>query len=304
VERTPSPAAFLAEPMGRYWVGRRSCVFAHSPSLLGFASWGRPDVQDVRELLAVCEFALSSDLAPYRWFVDLRGLELVEPSTFGLFVDYTRRNASILRRNIVKQAQVRPDGLVGAILAGFGRIARLSYPDRVFGVASDAIAWLEVDAQQGAVLIAELEAIRRESREGYPCVAGLRQAFDAAGTLRVEDSATRLGMSTRSLQRALREAGTTYRAELDAFRIRRATELLERDERTLSWIASEVGFSSAQHFATAFRRAVGETPSAWRTRQATRTPASAADKPDEQGTSTRASGSYVSAGVAAASRGR
>ena len=70
----------------------------------------------------------------------------------------------------------------------------------------------------------------------------------------------------QQLQRALREAGTTYRAELDAFRIRRAHELLRQDERSLSWIAHELGFSSAQHFATAFRRAMGETPSVWRMR--------------------------------------
>jgi AraC-like DNA-binding protein len=266
VRRASSASDLLADPIGRYWAGRRHCVFAHSPTLLGFASWGRPDVDDVRELLRVCEIGLKPDMVPYRWLVDLRGLELVEPATFALFIEHTRAHGETLGSNILKQAQIRPDGFVGAVIAGFGLVARLSYPDRVFGDVEEALAWLEVDGDQGAALLAELEAIRREAREGYAIVTRLRHELDAAGALRIEDGGSRLGMSTRSLQRALREAGTTYRAELDAFRIRRAHELLRQDERSLSWIAHELGFSSAQHFATAFRRAMGETPSVWRMR--------------------------------------
>jgi AraC-like DNA-binding protein len=51
--------------------------------------------------------------------------------------------------------------------------------------------------------------------------------------------------------------------ELKGFQMRRAQELL-RGEDTLARIAGDVGFSSAQHFATAFRRATGDTPGAWR----------------------------------------
>ncbi len=268
--RASSPSELLADPIGRYWVGRRHCVFALSPTLLGFSSWGRPDVDDVRELLRLCDIGLKAGMTPYRWLVDLRELEFVEPATFSLFLDHTRRNGATLRRNIVKQAQLRPDGFVGAIIAGFGRVARLPYPDRVFWEPEEAIAWLEVDPGVGGALCAELEAIRAEARETYPLIARLRGEIDRAGALGVDEAASRLGMSTRSLQRVLRDAGTTYRGELDAFRIRRAKELLRREERTLTWIAAEVGFSSAQHFATAFRRAIGETPSAWRLRERAR----------------------------------
>jgi AraC-like DNA-binding protein len=205
-------------------------------------------------------------MTPYHWLVDLRGLELVEPATFSLFLEHTRKNGPTLGRNIVKQAQLRPEGIVGAVIAGFSRVARLSYPDRVFGEVDEALGWLGIDKGEGVALLAALEAIRRESREGHAVVARLQQELDWQGGLAIEDAASRLGTSTRSLQRALREAGTTYRAEIDAFRIRRAQDLLRRDERTLSWIAQEVGFSSAQHFATAFRRAIGETPSGWRER--------------------------------------
>jgi AraC-like DNA-binding protein len=252
--------------MGRYWVGRRCCVYAHSPTLLGFASWGRPDVDDVRELLRVCGFILEPGVAPFRWLVDVRGLELVEPATFALFVDFTRTNREILGQRILQQAQLRPDGFVGAVISGFARVARLPYPDRVFADVEEALTWLEVDRQTGVDLLSELHAIRSETFEDFAVVARLRAALEGSRTLAIEENARRLGMSTRTMQRALREAGTTYRVELKAFQVRRAQELLRRDERPLTSIAAEVGFSSAQHFATAYRRAVGETPSAWRTR--------------------------------------
>ena len=174
----------------------------------------------------------------------------------------------MLRRNIVRQAQLRPDGVVGAIVAGFAQVAALPYPDRVFGDAESALHWLQVDPATGVDLLSELAAVRSASVAGHGAVARLRQVIDSAGApLDAATAARRLGLSTRSFQRALREAGTTYRMELKVFRIRRAQELL-RGEHNLAWIAIELGFSSAQHFATAYRAAVGETPSTWRARHA------------------------------------
>jgi AraC-like DNA-binding protein len=264
--RQASRDEFLASPVGRYCLGRRHCVFAYSETLLGFACWGRPDTEDVSELLSDCRVGLEPGRTPYRWLVDLRGLELIVPATFKLFLDYTGDNRERLGQNIVRQAQLRPDGLVGAILSGFSQLASLAYPDRVFGDVEEALAWLEIEHQEGVEVIAELEAIRSGSCESYAVVGRLREELDSAGVLAIDRAARRLGLSTRSLQRALRLAGTTYRLELKSFRIRRAQELLRRGEQNLTWIAGEVGFSSAQHFATAYRRAIGVTPSAWRAR--------------------------------------
>jgi len=265
LERTSSVSDFLADPFGRYYLGRRHCVFARSPTLIGFASWGRPDTDDVSELLHLCEIGLRPGM-PHRFLVDVRGLELVLPSTFGLFVTYTRKHREVLKQNIVRQAQLRPEGLVGAIISGFSQVARLSYPERVFGDVEEALAWLQVEPQEGVELVSELEAIRSDACESSAVVGRLREELNASGAVAIERAARQLGLSTRSLQRALRQAGTTYRIELNSFRIRRAQELLRDGAQDLSWISAEVGFSSAQHFATAYRRAVGVTPSAWRAR--------------------------------------
>jgi len=47
-------------------------------------------------------------------------------------------------------------------------------------------------------------------------------------------------------------------------RIRRAKELLERTSRTVLDIATELKFSSSQHFATRFKQEAGVSPRAWR----------------------------------------
>jgi len=267
LRRASSANDFLREPLGRYCTGNRYAVFAHSPTLLGFVAWGRPDTEDVRELLRLCEIGLGTDSVRHRWLADVRGLELVQPATFGMFLEYTRRNRDTLRRNISRQAQLRPDGLVGAIISGFSHIAKLPYPERVFGDVGEALVWLDIERDEGLALVAELDAIRNAACESFDVVGRLRAELEAAGAVEIEAAARRLGLSTRSLQRELRRAGTTYRLELKSFRIRRAQELLRGGEHDLTSIAEQVGFASSQHFATAYRRAVGVTPSAWRARQ-------------------------------------
>jgi AraC-like DNA-binding protein len=262
---------FLAAPEGRYFRGRRFITYAWSPTLIGYTTWGRPDADDCRQLLKSCEIGIRPDCERHRFLVDVRSLELIDPITFGLFLDYTRTHREILAQKIIRQAQLRPDGVIGAIIAGFSQLARLPYPEKVFGDAEAALEWLGVERLEGIDLLAEITALRTDAFDAYPIVGRLRLQLDAAGPVPIAEGARRLGLSTRSLQRELRNAGTTYREELTSFRIRRGQELLGSSDRNLEWIAAEVGFSSLQHFATAFRRATGATPTAWRAR--TKTPA-------------------------------
>jgi AraC-like DNA-binding protein len=240
-------------------------VFVVAPDLMGLTSWGRPDVDDVRELLRWCEVGTGAALPPHRFLVDIRALEGVEPATFIQFVDYVRRNGAALATQIVRQAQLRPDGLVGAIIGGFAHVARPPYPERVFLEPVEALDWLGIPADEGFALLGELEAIRSARVGRSDAVSRLHRLFETRGVLPIETAAQSLALSVRSLQRALRAAGTRYVTEARAFRIARAQDLLRTTDRPLGWIALELGFSSSQHFATEFRRAVGVTPSQWRT---------------------------------------
>lgn len=261
-------AEFFKDPVGTYLEGRRHCVFVLAPDLMGFASWGRPDVDDVRELLHWCEVGVGPALPPHRFIVDVRALEGIEPMTFAPFVEYVLRNRGALGTQITKQAQLRPEGIVGAIISGFAHIARPPYPERVFLEPSEGLEWLGVPRNEGFTLLAEIEGIRRGRVGTSDAVAQLRRLFETRGVLSLDDAARALCVSVRSLQRLLHAAGTTFGAEARAFRIARAQELLRTTDHHLGWIAIELGFSSSQHFATEFRRVAGMSPSEWRSRLA------------------------------------
>jgi AraC-like DNA-binding protein len=79
-------------------------------------------------------------------------------------------------------------------------------------------------------------------------------------------AAERLRTSPRTLQRALRGLGTSFRAELVAVRIERARQRLLRDNVALTVIALDLGYASLQSFDRQFRRLMGETPGGFRRR--------------------------------------
>jgi AraC-like DNA-binding protein len=84
----------------------------------------------------------------------------------------------------------------------------------------------------------------------------------------VETTARALGLSTRTLQRRLREADTTFQGEVLSARVRMAQRCMLESDASLTAIALDTGFTSPQHMATVFRRLVGQTPSAWRSERA------------------------------------
>ncbi len=93
----------------------------------------------------------------------------------------------------------------------------------------------------------------------------------------VESLALELDMSTRSLQRRLGEAGTTYQAVLDRVRLEMARRLLSETAFSPGEIAFFLGFEEANSFHRAFRRWEGRTPSQWRQQRAL--PHRATDRP-------------------------
>lgn len=76
--------------------------------------------------------------------------------------------------------------------------------------------------------------------------------------------AARLGTSSRSLQRRLREQGTSFRLELESARIDEAKRRMLSSDVTLTTIALDVGFASVQGFGRCFQRSMGVCPRAWR----------------------------------------
>jgi AraC-like DNA-binding protein len=93
-------------------------------------------------------------------------------------------------------------------------------------------------------------------------VRGLLQR-DADGFRSVEEVASALSLSSRTLKRKLASQGTSFSALLEAERRSRALRLLEADT-PLQTIADRVGYSDVANFTRAFRRWTGATPGAYR----------------------------------------
>jgi len=71
-------------------------------------------------------------------------------------------------------------------------------------------------------------------------------------------------MSERTLQRRLREEGTTYQATLERTRHYLARDLLRNTQMSLAEVAVQLGFSEPSTFFRAFKRWEGATPGQYR----------------------------------------
>jgi AraC-like DNA-binding protein len=79
------------------------------------------------------------------------------------------------------------------------------------------------------------------------------------------DIAAYVGLSEQHLIRSFRsEIGVTPIDYLKRYRIGHAKALLEEGEKSVTDVASEVGFSTSSYFARVFRSQVGVSPSAYR----------------------------------------
>jgi AraC-like DNA-binding protein len=261
----PSPLPeFVRSPVGRYVTGSEWLSWCSDVSLCGTVVWGRLDEAEVDRLL-VTHQALSELPAPGRRGVlaDAGRLERIDGAAFSRLARFVGDRLQTCERRTERQALVRPAGLVGALVAGFYEVCGLpSYPVQTFTNAADALAWLgRLDAvalsQEIASLVELASATPRAVRE-------LRGLLAAELRLPLAEVARRLGTSERSLQRELRRAGTSFRAELDSARLRSAERLLADTELKITSIAFEVGCASLQHFSALVRRLTGLTPSAWR----------------------------------------
>ena len=77
-------------------------------------------------------------------------------------------------------------------------------------------------------------------------------------------SAAMLSMHRRTLDRHLQDRGVQYGELVEGVKEDVARQLLRHTALPIQRIAATVRFSSAANFATAFRRRVGITPSAYR----------------------------------------
>lgn len=255
---------YLREPAGHYLTGEGWLHWYASADLCGFILWGRPDETSVRRLVQVLDVELPP-AAPHVSFVDASRQEANDPSAFSVLVKYMQEREERFAQSVRRQALVRPEGVVGAIVGGFYTLLSGAYPSKAFKDAGEALAWLGVPETRAAPLLGELSDLVAEATGQSPLLRELHQVL--RGRLVDANLATvarEMGMSERTLQRRLKEAGTSFQAELNAVQVRTAQGLLLETDMKLTAVAVEVGCASLQHFSSLFRKRVGESPSTWR----------------------------------------
>jgi AraC-like DNA-binding protein len=255
---------FRRGPVGHYAIGEHLLMWCTRPDLCGLVLWGHASADEIALLAHVFDHGEHTGIAtPCDFILDARRLTGVDGDPVEAFVTHAQARLADLLRRVRRHALVRPSGLYGAVVAGFYDLLDAEFPRRIFAEHEPALAWL--DEPEPARLTGELDRLVGDALETSP-VSHLRAWLEAddRGPVRLDVAAQALSMSPRSLQRRLREAGTSFRAEVDEVRVERARRLLAETDLKVGAIARQLGFSSETTFISVFRRRTGSTPGEWR----------------------------------------
>jgi AraC-like DNA-binding protein len=265
VQRAASNEAFFASPHGRYLAAAGVVYWCHGPSFWGVSLSGTFAFASVAQLIAWIEEEHRQAVAPYATLVDLRHIRAVDADAFALFEDWYRaarvRQASRVTRAVI----VRPSkGLAATAIAGMPSVLGPIVPCLIVTDLAEGLSSLELD---DVPRISEtLDAMMSEAGNVPAVLLELRAALERSPSTEVAALGRELGCSVRTLQRRLREQGTSFEAERNRARVARAQQYLSRNDDKLAAVALEAGFSTQAHFTEVFRRWTGETPSAFRAR--------------------------------------
>jgi AraC-like DNA-binding protein len=255
---------FRRSPVGHYAVGEQFLVWCATRELCGMAVWGQPEVPDLRRVLDVFDHTADTGIAvPCDFVLDIRRLDRVDATLFGDLVREVGQRVNDIARRVRRHAIVlRPSELASAVVSGVYALVGGELRWRITDDLAAALAWFE---HADLAVVTEVDRIVAECAAGSTAVDRLRgwlRDGGIRGTL--EEAALALGLSARSLQRRLGDAGTSFRAELERARLAIAQQLLLDSDEKVAVIAAEVGSSSESNFIAFFRRVTGQTPAAWR----------------------------------------
>jgi AraC-like DNA-binding protein len=267
MRRARDIAAYVADPIGRYVGGPTYLHFFADAGLCGIVFWGRPDEHAIRMLTRALDVELPDRCGPHATYVDARRLAAVDEAAFYALSSYVGTHAELFGEKVTHQAIVRPEGVLGAMVAGFYDVTPSVTPERrrIFNNPEEAFRW--IGREDATAVIEEIAAAYAAASARPELLEALHQHLAVhLRAITVSSVARSLGVSPRTLQHYLRRAGTSFRREVNAARVRAAQQLLQAGETKLTFIALEVGCASSQHFSTLFRKETGCAPSAWRAR--------------------------------------
>ena len=134
VRRAIDLQGFLAAPAGAFLSGD-SFAFYNLGTLCGWRVWGRPSRDEALQLVTCIATAYAAGSPPYFSLVDLRKLEGVDAAGFEVLLDFVKSKKEQMATQLVRQAVVRPAGLLGALSSGFYVLLEPSHRVQVFDLA-------------------------------------------------------------------------------------------------------------------------------------------------------------------------
>jgi AraC-like DNA-binding protein len=236
------------------------------PDLCGLALWGHLGFSEMHLLERTFESGARNGIAtPCDFVLDARRLRGLDSDLYEGLAHAARCGLPAIRRRVRRQALLRPAGLLGGVVSGFYVALGSELEWRVFTDLAPALAWFE--ESQPVALAAGLDRLVEEAVSRTRLIVRVREALAAGhGRAVLADVSRSLGVSPRSLQRALRELGTSFRDEVYRARIATSKKLLLETDHKIATIGHRLGFSNESNFITFFGRITGESPAAWRRR--------------------------------------
>ncbi len=145
----------------------------------------------------------------------------------------------------------------------------LPHFDAEYGALRFAEAWLDAPVAGGDV-VRWHDTLERIAKAAHPSlVQSVYRALRVkllTGDCSGDSVARELSMHRRTLNRRLKDEGTTFQRCLDQVRFEVACQLLATSHVALDDIAATLGYASVSPFMRTFRRWSGSTPAQWRRR--------------------------------------
>jgi AraC-like DNA-binding protein len=262
-------ADFVARPIGRCVIGASFVTWCAAPDLIGTIQWGALDAACVAAMLDAARFLEHDALAPrYRMLLDCQLVDRVEPQAILGFMEIARRWLPSGAARIERQVIVIPNGWPGILVAGILPPLTPTYDLHFTEDVQRACELTGVAARaRGAHDAAAARAA--QSRGGAILIARLRRAIaqELSGPT-IDRCAAVLGLSSRTLQRELADASTSFSDELRRVRVEMAEQLLHYTDLKIDAIAARVGAGSASRLSVLIRRERNATPNELRRRHA------------------------------------
>ena len=105
------------------------------------------------------------------------------------------------------------------------------------------------------------------SDRGFPLQRQIDSMFNENSDLyhmHIDDAASEMGTSRRTLQRRLAEHGFDWRGLVEQYRFRNAIRMTAETDTKLIDLAHELGYTDQANFGRAFRKWTGVSPSSYR----------------------------------------